>query len=285
MFDSISRKLSHFWHLVCDVRPIYWITLYLCLVPLFAFFYWLLPDNQFRIPEAGGANFGDWIYYSIVTITTLGFGDYTPCAPGSQCITAIEVICGMVTIGFFLNAVGAMRSEIDLESELEKQRLIHQATEKEKLDKSTSVLIFRLNQFLSYCYAVTTPLDKRTVQLSYNPDFTAADMTDMNKPSGLPDDYSENRSALSGLMKTAGSLSLFLDSLQGRIDLTLWPDLLEDCFAFVANYQMLSIDDDLKEPNDELIHFIKTDASLARDMEIILTKISSQNPITTAQNS
>lgn len=272
--DYIGRKLQHFWHVVSNIRPIFWITLYLCLVPLFALFYWLLPPGQFRIPDAGGANYGDWVYYSIVTLTTLGFGDYTPCAAGSQWITAVEVLCGLVTIGFFLNAVGSMKSEIDVESELDKQRLVHQATEKEKLIKNTSILIFKLNQFLSYCYAVTTPLDKRGKQLQYNENFNIDDLTDMNKPSGLPDDHS-NRSAVESMMKCAGSLSLFLDSMQSRIDLTLWPDLLEDCFAFVANYQMLSIDEKTTIPTEELIHFIRSNASIARNIEITLTKLAS----------
>lgn len=272
--EYLSRKLQHFWHVVSNIRPIFWITLYLCLVPIFAFFYWLLPDGQFRIPEAGGANFGDWVYYSIVTLTTLGFGDYTPCAAGSQWITAIEVLCGLVTIGFFLNAVGSMKSEIDIESELEKQRMVHKATETEKLEKNTSLIIFKLNQFLSYCYAVTTPLNKRSTQLNYNEDFTEGDMVDMTKPSGLPEDHSE-RSAIGGLMKCSASLSLFLDSLQSKIDLTLWPDLLEDCFAFVANYQMLSVDEKTTKVSPELVNFIKNNASLARKIEIMLTKLNS----------
>lgn len=273
--DYISRKLQHFWHIVSNIRPIFWITLYLCLIPLFALFYWWLPPGQFRIPEAGGANFGDWVYYSIVTLTTLGFGDYTPCAAGAQWITAIEVLCGLVTIGFFLNAVGSMKSEIDVESEIEKQRMLHNAQETEKLKKNTSILIFKLNQFLSFCYAVTTPLSQRKNQLQYNANFTEEDLVDMNKPSGLPDDHSD-RSAIESLFKCAASLSLFLDSMQARIDLTLWPDLLEDCFAFVANYQMLSIDEKTKAPTQELMHFIRTDASLARNIEIFLTKLNSQ---------
>lgn len=276
--EAISNNLRHFWIRVSNIRPIFWITLYLCLVPLFAFFYWLLPDYQFRIPESGGANFGDWLYYSIVTITTLGFGDYTPCSAGAQWITAIEVLCGLVTIGFFLNAVGAMRSEIDVESELEKQRLVHKAEETEKLQKNTSILIFKLNQFLSYCYAVTTPLSERSRQLQYNPDFTVEDMADMNKPSGLPDDHT-NRPAIESLMKCSASLSLFLDNLQSRIDLTIWPDLLEDCFGFVANYQMLSIDEQTTELSEELMNFIRSNASIARDIEVILTKISSVSPV------
>lgn len=271
--EYASRKLQHFFHVVSNIRPIFWILLYLSFVPLFALFYWWLPDGQFRIPEAGGANFGDWVYYSIVTLTTLGFGDYTPCAAGAQWITAIEVLCGLLTIGFFLNAVGSMKSEIDVESELEKQRLVHNAQETEKLQKNISLLIFKLNQFLSFCYAVTTPLAARDKQLNYNENFTESDMVDMDKPSGLPDDHSQ-RTAVQSLIKCADSLSLYLDNMQSRIDLTLWPDLLEDCFAFVANYQMLTVDEKATVPTPELAHFIRTNASLARNIEVILTKLS-----------
>lgn len=268
------NKLKHFWHIVSNIRPIYWISLYLLLVPLFALLYWVLPPGQFRIPDGGSEGYGGWLYYSIVTITTLGFGDYTPAHAGAQWITAVEVMCGLLTIGFFLNAVGSMKSEIDVESELETQRDIHARTERDKLVKNTPVFLHRLNLFLTYCYAVTTPLARRSEPPIYNENFTAEDMVDMNRPSGLREDLS-SRPAIKSLMKCASSTCLYLDSLQSRIDLSLWPQLLEDCFAFVANYQMLSPLDPETAPNEEIIYFIRTNAALCRDMESILTEISS----------
>lgn len=270
---TFSDRLRHFWHIVSNIRPIYWISLYIALVPIFAVIYWWIPDGQFRIPDGGTADYGGWLYYSIVTITTLGFGDYTPMGPAAQCVTAIEVMCGLIIIGFFLNAVGSMKSEIDVESEIEKQRRIHEATEKDKLIKNTPVFIHKLNQFLTYCYAVTTPHSKRSSVLKYNPSFTVDDLADMGKPSGLPEDHSK-RSAIECLMKCTSSLSYFLDNLQSRIDLSLWPKLLEDCFAFVANYQMLSAADPTDAPTEELTHFIRENATLARNMQTYLTEIS-----------
>lgn len=271
---TFSDRLKHFWHVVSNIRPIYWISLYIALVPIFALFYWWVPDGQFRIPDGGTADYGGWLYYSIVTITTLGFGDYTPMGSVAQCITAVEVMCGLIIIGFFLNAVGSMKSEIDVESELERQKRVHQAAEKEKLIKNTPIFFHKLNQFLSYCYAVTTPLSKRTQSKSYNPSFSSDDMVDMHKQSGLPDDFSR-RSALESLMKSASSLSLFMDSIQSRIDLSIWPQLLEDCFSFVANYQMLTPVEKETTPDEELSHFIRTNAALARDIQTQLTEISS----------
>lgn len=271
---TFSDRLKHFWHVVSNIRPIYWISLYICLVPVFALFYWWIPESQFRIPDGGTADFGGWLYYSIVTITTLGFGDYTPMGPAAQCITAVEVMCGLIIIGFFLNAVGSMKSEIDVESEIERQKRVHIASERELLIKNTPVFIHKLNQFLTYCYAVTTPLKKRDSSKQYNPDFSADDLVDMHKPSGISDDHSK-RSAVESLMKCAASMSYYLDSLQSRIDLSIWPELLEDCFAFVANFQMLTPVSPETSPDEELMHFIKTNAGLARDIQTILTEIAS----------
>lgn len=309
MLKNISDKLRHFFHVVSNVRPIVWICLYIVLTPIFALIYHWLPDSQFRIPDGAPTDYGSWLYYSIVTITTLGFGDYTPAHGWAQAVTAVEVMCGLIILGLFLNAVGSMKSEIDVESEIEKQKRLHEAAEKEKLVKSTPSILHNLNIFLSHCYAVTTPYSKREKSGGgqYNPSFTLKDMADLYKPSGLPTDH-DGVSALDGLLRCSSRISLYIDSLQNRVDLTLWPDLLEDCFAFVANYQMLSaayslstgknsgdiISDD-KEISEilsdidastdkssskmhavkELYHFIKENGDLAIKIEAALTKIAS----------
>ena len=254
MSYSTSDRIRHFFHVVSNIRPIVWICAYVALMPIFAFIYWGLPDTQFRIPDGAGTDYWSWLYYSIVTITTLGFGDYTPAHVWAQLVTAIEVMCGLVILGFFLNAVGSMKSEIDVESEIEKQKQAHSAMEKEKLTLCIPTIMHTLNTFLAYCYAVTTPLAKRNEEnAKYNPDFTFSDMADLFKPSGLPFDNTRIP-AVARLMKCASHTSLNLDSLQNRIDLTLWPDILENCFAFVANYQMFSSADSLSGQASALLN-------------------------------
>ena len=103
MHPSFSDKVRHFFHVVSNIRPIVWIGIYVCITPIFALIYWALPDGQFRIPDNAGTDYGSWLYYSIVTITTLGFGDYTPAHGWAQAVTAIEVMCGLIFLGFFLN--------------------------------------------------------------------------------------------------------------------------------------------------------------------------------------
>lgn len=304
---NISRWFSHLFHVTSNVRPLVWISGYVVLIPVFAFVYWLLPAGEFRVPDGAGTDFGSWLYYSIVTITTLGFGDYTPAHGLAQFVTAIEVMSGLLLLGFFLNAVGAMKSEIDLDAERERQRLMHTTREHDKLVKSIPLVLHRINAFMAYCYAVTTPKAKRSAQTEFNPSFAINDMSDMYQPSGFEDDRS-GMSAASVLMHQAGMVSLCLDSLQTRIDLTLWPNLLEDCFTFVANCQLFDSTANLSHtipaeeiasatrvpdeatagdlrPVVELYHFIKDNAAIAQHIETALTEIANTDPLTEVEQS
>lgn len=243
----LSDKIRHIFHVASTIRPLVWICLYIILVPIFALIYYWLPDSQFRIPDGAGADYGSWLYYSIVTITTLGFGDYTPAHGWAQAVTAIEVMCGLIFLGFFLNAVGSLKSENDVESAIEKQRRLHQAQETDKLRKNTPIILHHINTFLAYCYAVTTPAAQRKKDGGvYNADFNLRDMVDLYEPTGLSFDLSQ-RSAVEGLLQSASRLSLYLDSIQNRIDVSLWPELLENCFTFVADEQMFASTDVIAE--------------------------------------
>lgn len=243
---TLSDRIRHFFHVVSNVRPIIWMGLYLCLIPVFALIYHWLPDGQFRIPDAGGVDYGSWLYYSIVTITTLGFGDYTPCGAGAQAVTAIEVGFGLAIMGFFLNAVGAMKSEIDVTAEIEKQRKLHEAQETEKLRKSIPMALHNLSLYIEKCGSLAG--------------------------TGTP-----THPELVSLLKTGSKTALCLDSMQGSIDLALWPELLEDCFSFVAEYQMFSAEDPTAETTDMGEFIAKT-----RDLSLSIERRLSSMELTQA---
>lgn len=237
---KVSDRIRHFFHVVSNVRPIIWIGSYIGLVPVFALIYWALPDSQFRIPDGAGVDFGSWLYYSIVTITTLGFGDYTPAHGWAQCVTAVEVMCGLTILGFFLNAVGSMKSEIEVDAEIEKQRKLHSASEKDKLTKMAPLLLKRLNTFIYHC---------------------------------------ESKSPANKLVRSAFNISLALDSLQTHVDLTEWPSLLEECFTLVADCQIFTdekADVDAEDPDstDLRSSFPEQAAQTARRIQTLLSEIT-----------
>lgn len=241
MATYLSNRIRHFFHIVSNVRPIVWMGLYLALIPVFALIYHWLPDGQFRYPDGGTADYGSWLYYSIVTITTLGFGDYTPMGAGAQAVTAIEVGCGLAIMGFFLNAVGSMKSEIDVDAEIEKQRKLHAAREHDKLIKCVPLIIHNINAYIAKCTSIEgagTHSDRDVV----------------------------------ALLKVGSRTALCIDSLQNRVDISLWPNLLESCFRFVADFQMYSSEDADSE-NFNIGSFIEKTKAIALDIEKQLTEI------------
>jgi Ca2+/Na+ antiporter len=49
--------------------------------------------------------FGDSLYFSVVTITTLGYGDFSPISDLGKAIAAIEAFLGIILLGLFLLSV------------------------------------------------------------------------------------------------------------------------------------------------------------------------------------
>lgn len=79
--------------------------LYLGLIPAFGLIYYLNPgfwEEPLTAVQSG--------YFSVVTITTLGYGEITPQTEVARALTALEAILGIVIIGIFLNAVAQSAS-------------------------------------------------------------------------------------------------------------------------------------------------------------------------------
>ena len=53
----------------------------------------------------GSGSFRRMLYFSIVTITTLGYGDIVPLTDQARVLVGIEALLGVVLIGLFLNAL------------------------------------------------------------------------------------------------------------------------------------------------------------------------------------
>lgn len=107
MRNDLKRFLS---------RPLIIGSLYLVLIPVFGIIYYFFP-SFWKDP----LTFIQSLYFSIVTITTLGYGDISPQTELARIIVAIEALFGVVTIGSFLNAVARRGEE---ERELRRKNVI-----------------------------------------------------------------------------------------------------------------------------------------------------------------
>lgn len=87
----------------------------------------------------------DAIYFSIVSITTLGFGDITPQSQIMRAVVSIEVLLGIITIGQALNAI-TVKAE-------EKKRLPHRLAAYEDV----RLLSHRLASYWQNIYIQSVP--------------------------------------------------------------------------------------------------------------------------------
>lgn len=82
------------WHML--VRT--WILAYLCSIVFFATAYFLLPEGQFN----ERMSFMDALYFSVITITTTGFGDITARGGLARFFVSVEATAGVAIVGLFL---------------------------------------------------------------------------------------------------------------------------------------------------------------------------------------
>lgn len=73
------------------------------------------PNTAFHGFEAAPPSFGDFVYFSVTTIATLGYGDVVPAEPLTKALCSIQVIVGLGWVTMVLSAAASLaRSRVDL---------------------------------------------------------------------------------------------------------------------------------------------------------------------------
>lgn len=127
---------------------------YLLNILIFSIIYTFAFAHDFK---GASINYVQSLYFSVVTVTTLGFGDLTPKLDATPLLLAVtfQVFLGVITIGLFLNSISHKLSERkDLA-----QRKLEDKTKKDILKKLLTILkpaISGYMEVLSETYKVTT---------------------------------------------------------------------------------------------------------------------------------
>ena len=78
--------------------------IYLSLIPIFGVLYYSLPEN-YIIYSHGGGKFLNSFYFSIVTVTTLGYGDILPVGELAKILVGLQSFLGILFVGLFLHSL------------------------------------------------------------------------------------------------------------------------------------------------------------------------------------
>jgi len=186
-------------------------------MPAYAVAYWLFPGLL-----GAKHNFQECLYFSIVTATTLGFGDIAPESDVGRLMSASEAVLGILSIGLFLNAITGARLDMVRELDEEKNRMLFREAQRSKLDGHFRVLFPSIQRFKAFAIQVSRPVTDKTGE--YNPEFTLNDMRDMYSPSQATSRF-DSQPAIIGYFRCLEELTAELCDMVKQVDLRCFPDI------------------------------------------------------------
>lgn len=160
---------------------------FLTTIIVFAVIFTFLGEEHWNA-EHPVEDFWSALYFSVVSITTLGFGDMFPVSGIARVLVCAECILGLIFMGLFLNDISAAQAEKVSEIERGKNEEELRAKEIEKYKIRFRAMRRKLDMFLSNAYLLTTPMDKRGDEMPddlINRHFTFNDLHDFNQPNLL----------------------------------------------------------------------------------------------------
>ena len=81
---------------------------YFLIAWLWAYLYWRIETNlpgAMNFPEQSSAGGSAYLYFSLVTLTTLGYGDVTPLLPVPRILAALEAALGALYIAVLIGQI------------------------------------------------------------------------------------------------------------------------------------------------------------------------------------
>ena len=106
-------------------QPNDYLLVYIFLIVIFALLYFVFSDFfSFPKSDQGEINLFDTYYFSVVTITTLGYGEIHPIHTFGKILVILQVLSGVFTFGMFLYSISQKYSDqvIENENRIESER-------------------------------------------------------------------------------------------------------------------------------------------------------------------
>ena len=244
MIKNIFSKLT-------NQKPIVYGSIYLLLIPIYALVYTYLPDVTLNTGnhEKG---FISSLYFSVITITTLGYGDILPIGKTSQLLTASESILGIIFIGLFLNSLSHQHG---LKVQDEEKKLQKDREERESINRLiafNSLIELNIERYLIYTIPITIPILNRNNTQQNNYGFTFNDMQDLFKTTLRLTD-SHFKPAVTYYFEELHNLKSLIEDLLKLGYLKNYSELEKVCLNFIKNAKELDFSEYiLKQPNTRL---------------------------------
>ena len=224
--------------------PLFWGILYFLIIPVFATVFLFLPTETWSA-NSDLENWWDCLYFSMVTITTLGFGDIAPITTLGRLLVAIETVSGVLFIGLFLNALSLQQSKIISEEEKKKHEENIREKERAKLLRHYKLIEPIINEFIIAIYEITPPLSNRNfAKIIINENFHFNDMSDLYYQS-LKLASNPTKTVIHNYYEVQNKLCHNIERLLLEIDLSYWKNIEIACLNFLQKCNELDYSDSI----------------------------------------
>ncbi|HDZ31603.1 MAG TPA: two pore domain potassium channel family protein [Pseudoalteromonas sp.] len=216
---------------------------YLSLIPIFALIFSLVDLN------VGDHSKGvvTYIYFSVVSITTLGYGDVLPNSSWAQIAAASESLLGIILIGLFLNALSIQHSQEIEQKELKKQEKENAWVAKERFISFERLLLMRIQRYQEYSIPLTVPISGDRSEINRN--FKFNDMKDLFKTTLRLTD-NNFKPAVSYYFDSLFEFTRTLEDLVKLGYASKWPEMENLCLDFCQLSKSLDFSESiLNQPN------------------------------------
>ncbi|WP_295675551.1 potassium channel family protein [uncultured Mucilaginibacter sp.] len=215
-------------------EPVIYAWMYLGCIIIFAIVYFILPTGSFTVPKLDISNPITCLYFSTITITTVGYGDISPISIPAQIAVTLQPILGLFLVGFFLNALAQRQSQKISEDEKEKAALNEFNILKKRLLKVNEVLSLTISNYEQYVFALTTPIVRRVTEpVLVNQNFHFQDMSDLFAPTLF--EAAPDESSVTLYFRRQKELTDEIKAFLLSTELTPWPDTEQACRNFLIN--------------------------------------------------
>lgn len=216
---------------------------YLLLIPIFALVFSLV---DLKVGDHS-KDVITYIYFSVVSITTLGYGDVLPNSSWAQIAAASESLFGIILIGLFLNALSIQHSQEIEQKELEKQEKENARVAKERFISFERLLLMRIQRYQEYSIPLTVPIGGDRNEINRN--FKFNDMKDLFKTTLRLTD-NNFKPAVSYYFESLFDLIKTLEDLVKLGYASKWPEMENICLDFCQLSKSLDFSESiLNQPN------------------------------------
>lgn len=207
------------------------------LLSTFLMYYCRIFELSTSIKDVELNSFFTSLYFSFITITTLGYGDILPANLATRVLVMFLSFSGVLLTGLFLNSLAYRISLLTQESDKKKFEIEKKQTDIKKFLDITPILFQNFGDFISITYCLISQQNQRKsstdVEKVMNLDFKLNDFKDMYKPSLLRK-YSFYKSSIEVFYPIHDRLNQNLEDFLKLGYLNFEKDLMDKVIRYLA---------------------------------------------------